>query len=115
MKIAKTKMITVLGMATVLMFASTTLFAGSWSLSGEAGYFFGRVLPSLSWSPSGCSSSNVDVFRDGNKIATTANDGGWATAYFGPSSGSANYWICEAGSTSWYNSSTCSNVKTVSW
>ena len=114
-KITKMKAFTVLSMAAVLMFASTSLYANSWNLSGSATYFAGRVMASLNWNTSACGSSNVDVFRDGAKVATTANDGAWGTSYFGPSSGSANYWVCEAGSTTWYNSATCSNVKTLSW
>jgi hypothetical protein len=64
---------------------------GSWSVD-------------LSWS--GATSSTVDVFRNGAKITTTANDGAFTDA-IGKLSGTWTYQVCEAGTT------TCSNTATV--
>ncbi|MDJ0842556.1 MAG: hypothetical protein QNK37_39015 [Acidobacteriota bacterium] len=114
-KITNVKAFTVLAMVLVVSLGTFSLASGSWNLTGSAGYFAGRVWPSLSWNAGASSASSVDVFRDGNKIATTSNNGSWSGYYFGPSSGSANYWVCDAGSTTWYNSATCSNVRTVTW
>ncbi|MCB1037840.1 MAG: M4 family metallopeptidase, partial [Acidobacteria bacterium] len=58
--------------------------------------------------------ANVDIFRDGVKVLTTPNDG--SQLHSVPLAGSAptaNYWVCDAGSTTWYDSNTCSNVVTV--
>lgn len=59
----------------------------------------------LQWS--GTSSTNVDVFRNGSRITTTANDGEYTDAIGGRGSGSYVYQVCEAGT------STCSNTTTV--
>ncbi len=45
---------------------------------------------------------------------TTANDGAQTHMTWG-TGGSANYWVCAAGSISYYNSATCSNVVTVNF
>lgn len=81
-------------------------------LSGDGTTFASQKWAWLSWCSSCQSTGNVDVFRDGTKIATTSNSGGY-TDRFTSSATSANYWVCEAGSTSWYDSDTCSNVVTV--
>lgn len=60
----------------------------------------------LSWS--GASSTNVDVYRDGNRIATTANDGAYTDNIDQKGGGSYDYQVCEAGTTS-----TCSNSEAV--
>lgn len=54
----------------------------------------------LSWS--GATSTSVDVFRNGAKVTTTANDGAH-TDSIGKVSGTFTYKVCEAGTT------TCSN------
>jgi hypothetical protein len=61
----------------------------------------------LSWS--GATSTNVDVYRDGTFLTTTANDGGYTDGPLGRGGGSATYQVCEAGT------STCSNSVSVSW
>jgi hypothetical protein len=60
----------------------------------------------LSWS--GATSANVDVYRNGAVVTTTANDGAYKDKP--PKTiTSATYQVCEAGT------STCSNEMTVSW
>lgn len=81
-------------------------------LSGEGTIFAGKRWAFLNWSQA--PSASVDVFRDGVKIVTTANDGQHTDSFVG-SALSANYWVCDAGSTTWYNSFTCSNVVTVTF
>lgn len=54
----------------------------------------------LSWS--GANGSSVDVYRDGAKIATTANDGAYTDSLNVKGTASYTYQVCEAGS------STCS-------
>lgn len=79
-------------------------------LTGDGLIFGGQSWGQLYWS---ClAGANVDVFRDGVKIVTTANDGFHSDRFpIGPES--ANYWVCEAGSTTWYDSDTCTNVITL--
>jgi PKD repeat protein len=62
----------------------------------------------LSWN--GASSTNVDVYRNGAVVATTANDGAY-TDSTGNKGGNVSYTyqVCEAGT------STCSNQTTVSF
>ena len=81
-------------------------------LDGSGSTFASRQWASLSWVGGCFGSGSVDVFRDGNKVATTSDGGGYTHMQYGVG-GSANYWICDAGSTSWYDSSTCSNVVTI--
>jgi hypothetical protein len=54
----------------------------------------------LEWS--GATSANVDVYRDGALIATTANDGFYTDNIDQRGGGSYTYRVCEAGT------STCS-------
>jgi PKD repeat protein len=61
----------------------------------------------LSWS--GASGTNVDVFRDGAKITTTANDGAYTDESLGRLSGTFVYQVCGAGT------STCSNTASVTF
>lgn len=58
----------------------------------------------LTWG--GASSTNVDVYRDGALVATTANDGFHTDATSNKGGGSYTHQVCEAGT------STCSNVVT---
>lgn len=55
----------------------------------------------LSWA--GASSTNVDVYRDGAVLATTANDGAFTDTIGARGGGSYTYRVCEAGT------ATCSN------
>ncbi|MCH8247453.1 MAG: S8 family serine peptidase [Bacteroidetes bacterium] len=59
----------------------------------------------LEWS--GATSTNVDVWRDGTVITTTANDGAYTDNIDKKGRGSYTYKLCEAGT------STCSNEATV--
>ncbi len=51
----------------------------------------------LTWS--GATASNVDIFRDGSLIATTANDGSYTDALNVKGGGAYVYKICNAGTT----------------
>lgn len=61
----------------------------------------------LTWS--GASGTNVDVFRNGTKVVTTANDGAHTDNVGAKGGGSYVYKLCEAGT------STCSNEVTVTF
>ncbi|HWC12905.1 MAG TPA: S8 family serine peptidase, partial [Acidimicrobiales bacterium] len=61
----------------------------------------------LSWS--GTTASDVDVYRNGAKITTTANDGAYTDDINNKGGGSYTYKLCEAGT------STCSNETTVTF
>lgn len=61
----------------------------------------------LSWS--GASSTNVDIYRDGALITTTANEGEYRDNIDNRGSETYVYQVCEAGT------STCSNEATVSF
>jgi hypothetical protein len=61
----------------------------------------------LAWS--GATSSSVDVYRDGVRITTTANDGAHTDNLNRKGSASYTYKVCEAAST------TCSNEARVAF
>ena len=61
----------------------------------------------LTWT--GATSTNVDVYRGGAKVATTPNDGFHTDSTGQKGGGSLTYQVCEAGTT------TCSNSVTVSF
>jgi hypothetical protein len=61
----------------------------------------------LTWS--GATSSKVDVYRDGVKIRTTANDGAYTDNTRSKTVSSATYMVCKAGT------SACSPPATVTW
>ncbi|HWB73287.1 MAG TPA: S8 family serine peptidase [Egibacteraceae bacterium] len=61
----------------------------------------------LTWQ--GATSTNVDVYRDGAVIATTANDGAYTDDIGAKGAGSYTYKVCEAGTT------ICSNEATVAF
>ncbi|HEX6306190.1 MAG TPA: S8 family serine peptidase, partial [Anaerolineales bacterium] len=77
------------------------------SLSVNAYKVRGVKYADLSWS--GATSTNVDVYRDGNLLVTSANDGAYTDGPLGRGGGSATYQVCEAGT------STCSNTATATW
>jgi subtilisin len=79
---------------------------GGFSLSVTAYKIRGDKYADLTWS--GATSTNVDVFRNGSKIATTA-DSSYTDGPQGKGGGSATYQVCEAGTT------ICSNEVSVSW
>jgi glucose/arabinose dehydrogenase len=62
----------------------------------------------LSWSPSG-TSTNTDVFRNGVRITTTANDGSHTDSTNNKGRATYTYQVCEAGT------ATCSNIATVTF
>ncbi len=67
----------------------------------------GRWRADLSWS--GAQGSNVDIYRNGSVVATTANDGAYTDATNFRGGGSLTYQVCEAGT------STCSDSVTVAF
>lgn len=79
---------------------SITLTANGYKVKGAQ-----RV--DLGWS--GATSTSVDIFRDGSKLTTTANDGAHTDSINKKGGGSYTYTVCEAGT------STCSNTATVSF
>lgn len=80
---------------------------GGISLTASGYKVKGQKRVDLSWS--GASSTSVDVFRNGSKITTTANDGAYTDAMNTKGGGTYTYKVCEAGT------STCSNEATVSF
>ncbi len=80
---------------------------GEFTLSVTAYKVKGVKYADLTWS--GTTSTNVDVYRNGGKIDTTANDGTYKDGPLGKGGGSATYEVCEPGT------STCSNEVAVSW
>ena len=80
---------------------------GGFSLSASGSKVKGVQHADLTWS--GASSTSIDVFRDGAKITTTANDGAHTDNIGKRGGGSYTYKLCEAGTT------TCSNVATVTF
>jgi subtilisin family serine protease len=81
---------------------------GAINLSGSGDKVQGRWVASLSWTPAG-TSSQVDVFRDGSRIATAANSGSYTDQTNFRGGGSLTYKVCEAGT------STCSNEVTINF
>jgi serine protease len=67
----------------------------------------GTKYADLTWS--GATSTNVDVYRNGVLVITTANDGAFTDGPLGKGGGSATYQVCEAGT------NVCSNTVSVSW
>lgn len=65
----------------------------------------GRQSVDLTWS--GAISANVDIWRDGNPIATTANDDSYTDSIDSRGGASYSYQVCESGT------ATCSNQATV--
>jgi subtilisin len=78
---------------------------GDFTLSVTGDKVRGLQKADLTWS--GATSTNVDVYRDGALITTTANDGAYRDNIDQRGGGSYTYQVCEAGT------STCSNEATV--
>lgn len=76
-------------------------------LSGTGYKVKGVKHADLTWS--GATSTNVDVYRDGSVIATTANDGAYTDNTGQKGGGGYSYQVCEAGT------STCSATINVSF
>lgn len=81
---------------------------GDFTLSVTARKVRGAQYADLFWS--GATSTNVDVYREGTVVATTANDGEYTDITGVKGGGSAVYKVCEAGSTT-----TCSDEVTAIW
>jgi vibriolysin len=79
------------------------------NISGSGTIFAGRRRATISWLTHAWPA--FDVFRDGVKVGTTYNS--YYSDSFVSSAFSANYWVCWAGATTWYDSRYCSNVTTV--
>jgi hypothetical protein len=67
----------------------------------------GKRRADLSWT--GATSNRVDVYRNGARVATTANDGFYTDRINGHGSGSFTYRVCNSGT------QTCSNDATVTF
>ncbi len=80
---------------------------GDFTLSVSAYKVRGTQYADLTWD--GATSTEVDVYRDGAIVATTANDGAYTDTTGQKGGGSAVYQVCEAGT------STCSNEATATW
>ncbi len=80
---------------------------GSISLAASGFKTKGHKYVDLTWS--GASGNNVDVYRNGSRHTTTANDGAYRTGSLGKGGGSDDFRVCEAGT------SNCSNTVTVIW
>jgi hypothetical protein len=61
----------------------------------------------LPWSPAGA--GNIDVYRNGGVVATTANDGFYTDSPGGRGHATYTYKVCQAGT------QTCSNQVTVTF
>jgi subtilisin family serine protease len=80
---------------------------GALSLTGEASKVQGRWRADLSWS--GATSSQVDIYRDGTKIATVDNTGSYVDQTNNRGGGTLTYKVCEK------DSNTCSSEITLSF
>jgi subtilisin len=87
--------------------SATTQAAAQMALSAAGYKTQGLQKADLTWN--GAASANVDVFRNGVKIATTPNDGFHTDNINARGSGSYTYRVCEAGST------ICSNDATIAF
>jgi hypothetical protein len=81
--------------------------AATISLTASGYKVKGLQKANLVWS--GATSANVDVYRNGVKITTTANDGAHIDNINKKGAGSYTYKVCEAGT------ATCSNQATVTF
>ncbi|HEY5774681.1 MAG TPA: fibronectin type III domain-containing protein, partial [Xanthomonadales bacterium] len=81
----------------------------TFSLSAVGGTSKGKHVIDLSWS--GASATNVDIYRDGGIVATTANDGVYSDATGSKTRGAVyTHKVCEQGS-----STVCSNETVTSY
>jgi len=78
-------------------FTTATGGGGGILLSANGYKVQGRQRADLTWS--GATGGNVDIYRDGNLIATTANDGTYTDNIGRRGGGSYTYQVCEEGST----------------
>jgi PKD repeat protein len=92
------------GGATGTTSRSVTVGSGAITLSVRGYKSRGYDMVDLSWS--GAAGANVDVYRNGARITTTANDGAYTDNTRTSGTGTFTYRVCEAGTT------TCSNDAT---
>ncbi|MFT5286039.1 MAG: hypothetical protein ACI8TQ_002207 [Planctomycetota bacterium] len=85
---------------------SVTGVGGGISLLGNLFKNKGKISANLSWSSA--TGSNVDIYRDGAFLTTTANDGSYTDATGRKGSATFTYQVCETGG------GACSNVITIS-
>jgi len=78
---------------------------GDFTLSANGYKVKGSKVVDLTWS--GSSAAEVDVYRNGSNIATTANDGSYTDSLNSKGGGSYSYQVCEAGT------SNCTTTVTV--
>ena len=81
--------------------------SGGFTLTVDGYKIKGKQKADLTWS--GAAGDDVDIFRDGGKIATTVNDGSYTDNIDNKGGGSYTYHVCEAGT------STCSGIVTVNF
>ncbi len=94
------------GTTTGSVWSFTTAGGGGGLTLSTNGYKVkGKHTIDLSWS--GASGSNVEIYRDGNLIATTANDGAYTDATGNKGGATYVYQVCETGG------GACSNTSTV--
>ncbi len=87
--------------------ATATATPGPITLRGQGKKVGGINTSRLKWR--GATSANIDVYRDGNVIATTPNDGLYDDSTGTTGQASFMYQVCEAGT------QTCSNTVTVNF
>ena len=87
--------------------SATTLASTGLSLSAVGRKVKSQKLVDLTWT--GTSAANVDVFRNGVKVVTTANDGSHTDSINAKGGGTFSYTVCEAGT------SVCSNSALVTF
>jgi len=93
--------------ATPTATATPTPTPGQITLTARGYKVHGRQTVDLSWS--GATSTNVDIYRNGVLIVTTANDGFYTDPVGGRGHATYTYQVCNAGS------QTCSNQATVTF
>jgi len=86
---------------------TVTPIGGGITLSTDGYKVKGRVRVDLTWS--GASTGNVEIWRDGNLITTTANDGAHTDLTGLKGSGTLTYQLCETGGGG------CSNLSIVNY
>jgi hypothetical protein len=96
------------GGATSSTSQSVTVTAPSGITLSTRGYKV-RGVPKVDLTWSGATGSNVDVYRNGALIISTANDGAHTDTLAKGSQGTFTYKVCNAGT------STCSNVSSVTF
>jgi hypothetical protein len=81
--------------------------APAYTLTTSGAVSGGRPKTTLNWA--GAAASNVDIFRNGTRITTTANDGNHVDQLPKNTKGTFTYKVCDAGT------STCSNDSSITY